>query len=87
MNPIIDLNYGQHLLYSYLCISIHGRRNSDITLEESAEIISQVIELTHPDHYDGEDTPDVKIMIQPEKSFEIFCDFWDENETYFADLF
>ena len=86
MNPIIDLNYGQHLLYSYLCISIHGRRNKDITLEESTELIELVIDLTREELYEGEHTPDVQIMIQPDKSFEIFCDFWDENETYFVEF-
>lgn len=87
MENLLTLNYGQHILYSFLCISIEGRKGSDLTLEDHQEIISQVIELTDVEHYDGEDTPDVQIMIQPEKAFEIFCDFWDENEIYFAELF
>jgi hypothetical protein len=87
MERLLALNYGQHILYSFLCISIHGRRGSALEMNEYSEIISQVIELTDAEHYDGEDTPDVLIMIQPEKAFEIFCDFWDENEIYFAELF
>ena len=87
METITKLNYGQHMLFSYLCISIAGRTDTVLTSEVLQELINQVIELTHEEHYDYkiEDCPDFKIMTNPENSYDIFCDFWDENEVYFVE--
>jgi hypothetical protein len=86
MTTILKMNYGQHMLFSYLCISISGRTKTVLTHEVLNELINQVIELTDQEHYDSiEECPDHMIMVNPENSYEIFCDFWDENEVYFAE--
>lgn len=82
-----NMNYGQHILYGYLCSSIHGQRKNELTMNELSEIESLVIELTSLELYDGKplDTPDVQTMIRPQDSFDIFCEWYDENQTYFED--
>ena len=84
METITRMNYGQHMLFSYLCISIEGRTEITITNQALQELIDLVIELTNEEHYDSiEECPDHMIMVNPQDSYKIFCDFWDENEGYF----
>lgn len=85
---LMKFNYGQHMLFSYLCISIEGRKGSELDKDDLNGIIKLIRELTKIEHYGTiEDCPDYLIMVQPEKSYEIFCDFWDENQTYFEELY
>jgi hypothetical protein len=88
MENITSLNYGQIILYGYLCTSIEGRTGTDLSISTLSKIIDLVIELTYMEHYNNEATecPDIQIMTNPEKSFEIFCDFWEENQNYFVSL-
>jgi hypothetical protein len=88
MENITSLNYGQIILYGYLCTSIEGSKGTDLSLSTLSKIIDLVLELTDEEHYNDEPTecPDVQIMTNPEKSFDIFCDFWEENQNYFVSL-
>jgi hypothetical protein len=87
MNNLTELNYGQIILYGYICTSLEGRLESELPLSTLSEIIEAVIELTDVDLYENiEDCPDHQIMVNPSESFNIFCDFWDENENYFLSL-
>ena len=88
MENITSLNYGQIILYGYLCTSIEGSTGTDLPISTLSKIIDLVLELTNVEHYNGEpmECPDVQIMTNPEKSFEIFCDFWEENQNYFVSL-
>lgn len=84
---LLSLNAGQHMLFSYLCISIQGIRGYSLDQEDLVEILNQVIELTKLEYYeDITDCPDYQMMVNPDHSYEIFCDFWEENETYFSEL-
>jgi hypothetical protein len=88
MKNLAKLNYGQHMLFSYLCISTSGRIDTQITKEQLDRIIESVLELTDEKHYDNkfEDCPDYLIMVNPQESYQIFCDWYDENEEYFVTL-
>jgi len=88
MEKLTSLNYGQIILYGYLCISIEGSTGTELSTSTLSKIIELVIELTDLEHYNDEPTecPDVQIMTNPEKSFDIFCDFWEENQNYFISL-
>jgi hypothetical protein len=88
METIAKLNYGQHMLFSYLCISTSGRIDAVLTTEQLESIIESVLELTDEKYYDYkiEDCPDYLIMTNPQESYNIFCDWYDENEEYFVTL-
>lgn len=88
MENLTSLNYGQIILYGYLCTSIEGRKGSELSLSTLSQIIDLVLELTDLDNYDNDplQCPDVQIMTKPQNSFDIFCEFWDENENYFLSL-
>jgi hypothetical protein len=87
MIKLTKLNYGQIILYGYICTSLEGQRNTELPMSILMEIIDLVIELTDEDNYeDISDCPDFQIMTNPQDSFNIFCDFWDENENYFVSL-
>jgi hypothetical protein len=88
MEKITSLNYGQMILFGYICTSMEGRTGNELSLSTLNQIIDLVLELTDEEHYNDEPTecPDVQIMTNPQKSFEIFCDFWDENQNYFVSL-
>jgi len=84
MNQTLSLNFGQHILYGYICTAIQGEQEMELTFPNLENIITQVIEITHHSNYERvEECPDVQIMIHPENSYKIFCDFWDENQEYF----
>jgi hypothetical protein len=87
MENITSFNYGQVILYAYLCTSIEGRTGKSLSASTLSKIINLVIELTDEEHYNDEPTecPDVQIMTNPENSFKIFCDWYDENETLIVD--
>jgi hypothetical protein len=83
METITRMNYGQHLLFSYLCISIEGRTEKDLKPSQLEDLINDVIELTSEDNQDTiYDCADYQVMVNPEDSYKIFCEFWDENQTY-----
>ena len=85
MERLSILNYGQHLLFSYLCISLTGQ-GFELTRGQLSNLIDLIIELTDSKNYDSvEQCPDYMIMVRPENSFNIFCDFWDENRIYFVE--
>lgn len=85
MERLSTLNYGQHMLYSYLCISLSGQ-GYELSLNQLSNLIDLIIELTDVNNYDSvEKCPDYMIMVRPENSFNIFCDFWEENQEYFLD--
>lgn len=88
MEKITSLNYGQIILYGYLSTSIEGSKGTELPVSILSKIIDLVIELTDQEHYNNDplQCPDVQIMTNPQKSFDIFCDFWDENQNYFVTL-
>lgn len=87
METILTLNSGQHILFGYLLTSIEGRINGDLSLDSTIQLAELVIELTDQDKYLSPlGCPDVQIMVNPQNSFEIFCDWYDENETYFQEF-
>jgi hypothetical protein len=88
MKNITNLNYGQIVLYGFLCTSIESQSGHELSMTTLSEIIDLILELTDLENYDNDplQCPDVQIMTNPEKSFEIFCDFYDENENYFVSL-
>lgn len=78
------MNYGQKILFDFMCLSISGRKQSDLTLFELEALQEVVEDLTHPGYYndDDESCPDYLIMVNPRNAFEIFCEFWEENQNY-----
>lgn len=88
MENITKLNYGQIVLYGYLCTSIESQAGYELSLSTLSEIVDLILDLTNLENYNNEplNCPDVQIMTNPQKSFEIFCDFYDENENYFVSL-
>lgn len=84
---ILSLNYGQIILYGYLTNSIYAQRGFDLTLEDISKIIDIIVETTNPEFYEDDvfECPDTEIMMYPQKSFQIFCDWYDENETLIVD--
>ena len=83
---ILSLNYGQIIMYGYLTTSISAQKNCDLSFDELETIIDLIVETTDPEFYDDElECPDVKIMMYPEQSFQIFCDWYDENENLIVD--
>ena len=83
----LSMNYGQHVLFGFLSASIHGQRGFELTLDELRELAVLVIDLTSVEYYEGEnlDAPDVQIMIRPQDAFNIFSEWYDENEVYFEE--
>jgi hypothetical protein len=85
MDRLLILNYGQHMLYSYLCISLTGQ-GYELTRNQLSNLLDLIIELTHISNYETHlQCPDYMIMVNPENSFQIFCDFWEENRIYFVE--
>lgn len=88
MKTILTLNSGQHTLFGFLMTSLQVRSGRTYTIEETIEISELVKELTSTEYYDNVfDTPDVQAMNHPEIAYEIFQEWFDENETYFEDFF
>jgi hypothetical protein len=90
MENILSLNTGQHIMFGFLCNSIIGQEMYDVTynlsLNQISNIIDLVVKLTDESLYENtEECPDYKIMVNPENAFNIFCDWYDENETYIVD--
>lgn len=85
---LLSLNYGQHILFGYLCSTIEGQTKMSLGKETLNKILTGIMELTAMDKYDfnHEQCPDVMIMMNPEISYEIFCDWYDENQEYFVNL-
>jgi hypothetical protein len=91
MENNLSLNSGQYVLYGFLLTSIQGQRDSSynnlLTVDDTIKLVKLVIELTGDEFYvDTIDCPDVRIMIHPQDAFQIFCDWYDENETYFEEF-
>jgi hypothetical protein len=88
MKNITSLNYGQIIIYGFLCTSLEGQAGQRLSKSILDEILDLTIELTHLSNYNNNpsECPDVQIMTNPQKSFDIFCDFYDENENYFVSL-
>jgi len=88
MEKLTTLNYGQMILFGYICTSLSGRTNSELPLSTLTEIIDLILEITNMDNYNSDpmECPDVQIMTNPQNSYEIFCEFFDENENYFVSL-
>lgn len=84
---LLTMNYGQHVLFGFLTTSLHGNREYELMLDELSELAALVIDLTSAEYYEGEnlDAPDVQIMIRPQDAFDIFSEWYDENETYFEE--
>ena len=87
-DTITSLNYGQHILFGFLSTSMQSQKGSELTPFELSHIASLVEELTSLEYYEGEavDAPDVQIMISPQDAFKIFCEWYDENVTYFQEI-
>lgn len=84
METILTLNSGQHTLFGFLMTSLQGRSGRTYTIDQTIEIAQLVKELTSIEYYDivfG--TPDVRVMTVPHKAYQIFEEWFDENETYF----
>lgn len=84
----LQLNYGQHILFGFTMTSLTARSHRDYTVDETIEIAELVNELTCLEYYndDPQQCPDVRIMTHPQDAFQIFCDWYDENETYFEEF-
>lgn len=85
METLLTLNSGQHILFGFLMTSLYARSGRDsYTIEETLEIAGLVKELTALELYDNVfETPDVLLMSVPEQAYEIFDEWYDENENYF----
>lgn len=80
-------NFGFVILFGFTATSLEGQKKSPLTDEELEIIHSTIEELLHPMNYNDDilQCPDTQIMVNPERAFEIFCDFYDENETYIVE--
>jgi hypothetical protein len=84
METILTLNSGQHILFGFLMTSLQGRSGRTYTIQETIQIAGLVKELTSIELYDNVcDTPDVQVMTKPEQTYQIFDEWFDENENYF----
>jgi hypothetical protein len=83
----LQLNYGEHILFGLTMTSLTGRSNRNYTVDETLEIADLVHDLCGHDFYETEECPDFQIMINPEDTYTIFCEWFDENETYFEEYF
>ena len=74
--------FGFVILYGFTATSLEGQQGFPLTDEQLVEIHNLLEELIDPINYDNdvEQCPDVQIMVNPSQAFEIFCDFYDENE-------
>jgi len=88
MKTILTLNSGQHILFGFLMTSLQGRSGRTYTIEETIEIAGLVKELTSIELYECDlDCPDVQVMTKPEQAYQIFEEWFNENEIYFEDFF
>ena len=83
---ILSMTNGQHILYGMICSHLTEDFNYDPTIEDSIKMIELVKELDSPENYDSELTPSEGMEEHPEKVYEIFWDFYEENEEYILDL-
>ncbi len=83
------MNYGQKILFDFMCISLSGRKNSELDLFELRELEELIVSSTNPKFYDNkiEECPDHMIMVNPSQSFEIFSEYWDENLELIETIF
>lgn len=88
MDNIFTLNSGQHILFGFLLTSLQGQANRNFNVEETIKVAELVVELTNVKLYIHSDyCPDVMIMIDPENAYDIFYDWYEENESYLGDFF
>jgi hypothetical protein len=82
------MNYGQKILFDFMCISLEGRQNSELTNDQLVVLIEGIEEYTHLAYYNDEieQCPDYLIMVAPQNAYQLFCDFFDENEEYFLSI-
>jgi hypothetical protein len=83
------MNYGQKVLFDFSCISIEGNRCYDLTKDELMILHDFIVEQTHEDLYNGEieDCPDHNIMVDLSCSYDVFCQFYDEHESWYNETF
>jgi hypothetical protein len=88
MEKLTTLNYGQYILFGFLCTSLRGNRQSDLSISDLSAIVSLVVELTDSSLYDDDLTqcPDYMIMTNPSEAFDIFCNWYDENEGFLIEF-
>jgi hypothetical protein len=74
--------YGFVILFGFTATSLEGQKDSPLTDEQLGKIHNLLEELIDPVHYDNDvkECPDVQIMVNPSEAFQIFCDFYDENQ-------
>jgi hypothetical protein len=73
--------YGQYILFGFLSTSLEGQLDKPLSQMQLHDIMNLVVELTSVDLYGSPDEcPDVRIMVEPQNAFNIFCDWYDENE-------
>lgn len=83
METILKMNYGQHMLFSYSCIALEGESGRPLTIDQLHDLSDNIMGLTDESNYGSiDECPDVMIMTQPQDSYGIFCDFWEENKNY-----
>lgn len=78
-------NYGFIILYGFISTSLEAQQGFELTDNQLEMIHTTLDELVDLQFYNDEplDCPDVRIMTYPQDAFEIFCEFYDENEIYF----
>ena len=81
-------SFGFVILYGFLSTSLEGYKGTPLTDEELIDIHDLLDELIDPVNY-GDDVrqcPDVQVMVNPSQAFEIFCDFYDENQEVIEEI-
>ena len=75
-------SFGFVILYGFTATSLEGQQGFPLTDEQLIKIHDLLEDLIDPIYYDNDvqQCPDVQIMVDPSQAFEIFCDFYDENE-------
>jgi hypothetical protein len=75
-------SFGFVILYGFTATSLEGQKGSQLTEEQLVKIHNLLEELIDPVNYDNDvqQCPDVQIMVNPSEAFDIFCEFYDENE-------
>lgn len=81
-------NYGFNILYGFITLVLEAQQGFELTDNQLDLIHTTLDELVDLQNYNDEplDCPDVRIMTHPQDAFEIFCEFYFENETYFQEV-
>jgi hypothetical protein len=84
MSYIQTLTNGQHILFGMVLSKLTNELNSVVANKKLEDLAGLIQELDKPDNYDTDLTPSEAVEEHLDKAYDIFCDFWEENQSYFV---